>query len=95
MLLRIISFNLGVEFGQIIALAIMMAILRLFQGKPYFNTFAKVTNDGLIIAGFMLLLMQLHGYQHNRFPDEFDLNRDAHLHHHEDMQKDNSNHDNL
>ena len=96
MLGRIISFNIGVELGQIAALSIMLIILRLFHDHRNFKVFAKVANDGLIFAGLLLLLMQLHGYQHNANPDEFDLNKDAHLHHHEDMEEeDASHHDSL
>ena len=38
--------------------------------------FSKIANDALILAGFMLLLMQLHGYQHNSNSDEFGFSED-------------------
>ncbi|MCO4755145.1 MAG: HupE/UreJ family protein, partial [Bacteriovoracaceae bacterium] len=59
MLMRIVSFNVGVEVGQIAALAIMLAVLSTFRKSQFFKRFSKVANDGLILAGFMLLLMQL------------------------------------
>ena len=37
-------------------------------------------------AGVFLLLLQLHGYQHSVFADEFPLNRDDHSHVHAEME---------
>lgn len=82
MLMRIISFNVGVELGQIAALVIMLGILSGVRNTNAFKRFSKVANDGLILAGFMLLLMQLHGYLHTSAPDEFGFSEDNHLHHH-------------
>lgn len=85
MLMRIVSFNIGVELGQVVALVVMLLILSRFRHKSYFPRFSKVSNDGLILAGFMLLLMQLHGYLHTSHPDEFGFPEDSHYHAHEDM----------
>ena len=90
MLMRIISFNVGVELGQIAALALMLIILSGFRHTESFKRLSKVANDGLILAGFMLLLMQLHGYLHTSTPDEFGFNKDGHLHHHEDIDAESS-----
>lgn len=87
MLMRIVSFNVGVELGQIAALALMLVILSGFRHTEGFKRLSKVANDGLILAGFMLLLMQLHGYQHTSSPDEFGFSKDGHLHHHEDIEE--------
>lgn len=87
MLLRIISFNVGVEFGQIVALTIMLALLSGIRHTNVFKRFSKVANDGLILAGFMLLLMQLHGYLHTSNPDEFGFSEDNHIHHHMQLDK--------
>jgi hypothetical protein len=100
MLGRIISFNIGVELGQIIALTIMLFILSTFRKTDFFKRFSKVANDGLILAGFMLLLMQLHGYLHTSSPDEFGFSEDNHYHHHMKMDKlkntqPSTSHDNL
>ena len=100
MLMRIISFNIGVELGQIIALAIMLVLLSGIRKTEMFKRFSKVANDGLILAGFLLLLMQLHGYLHTSNPDEFGFSEDNHIHHHLDMgrPKENTNtnnHDNI
>lgn len=98
MLMRIVSFNVGVEFGQIAALAIMLVLLSSIRKTEVFKKFSKVANDGLILAGFMLLLMQLHGYLHTSNPDEFGFSEDNHNHHHLKLNKakiELNQHDNL
>ena len=87
MLWRIISFNIGVEFGQIMALVVMLSILNLWRKSSSFVKFSKVTNHALMFAGFMLFLMQLHGYLHTVNEEEFGFNRDEHYHIHMDMKQ--------
>ncbi|WP_373034591.1 HupE/UreJ family protein [Sulfurimonas sp.] len=84
-LMKIISFNIGVEFGQIIALVPILFILMLWRQKESFMQHSKVTNHAIMFAGFMLLLMQLHGYLHTTNEEEFGFNRDEHYHIHVDM----------
>ena len=57
MLIRIISFNVGVEVGQVLALAMMLFILNMWRKTASFMRLSKVANHGLMLAGFMLLLM--------------------------------------
>tara|TARA_B100001248_G_scaffold165189_1_gene124917 strand:- start:9483 stop:10262 length:780 start_codon:yes stop_codon:yes gene_type:complete len=99
MLGRIVSFNVGVEVGQIAALVIMLLIMNELRKLRLFERLSKVFNDGIMLAGFMLLLMQLHGYLHTSNPDEYSFSTDNHIHHHMEMEKtqteDNSQHDNL
>ena len=98
MLMRIISFNVGVELGQIVGLAFMLVIIKELRKLDFFKTLSKVLNDGLILAGFLLLLMQLHGYLHFSNPDEFKFSDDNHSHHHMKMLEMNNHknkHDNL
>lgn len=101
MLMRIVSFNVGVEVGQIVALVIMLMLLSGVRKTMAFQRFSKVANDGLILAGFMLLLMQLHGYLHTSNSDEFGFSNDNHYHHHLEMDQQSSpieteyQHDNL
>lgn len=85
MLLKIISFNIGVEFGQIIALILMLLILKQWRNTASFSRLSKVTNHVLMFAGFMLLLMQLHGYLHTTNEEDFGFNTDEHYHIHQDM----------
>jgi len=82
---RILAFNVGVELGQIAALAIMLFLLSGWRRMASFKRFSQATNGLLMVLGLLLLLMQLHGYLHSSNPDEFALNKDDHQHTHEDM----------
>ena len=86
LVLRILSFNLGVELGQIVALSGMWILLAGWRKTASFLKFSKVANAALMFAGLLLLLMQLHGYQHTRFPEEFPLNKDEHFELHQKME---------
>lgn len=83
---RILAFNVGVEAGQVIALTIMLLLLAGWRKRPSFTKFSNAANVGLIIVGALLLLMQLHGYEHTSHPDDYPLNKDDHHHVHEDME---------
>ncbi len=82
---RILSFNLGIELGQVSALCIMVALLFKFRRTQKFLQFSHVSNNGLILAGVLLFMMQMHGYLHTVNPDEFGFPEDNHAHAHEDM----------
>lgn len=71
LLLNIISFNVGIELGQISALALMLLLISAWRKSHAFQTFSLVANYGLILAGGLLFLMQMHGYAHISKPDEF------------------------
>ncbi|CKT68118.1 Uncharacterised protein [Mycobacterium tuberculosis] len=86
MLIRILSFNLGVEIGQIAALAVMVVLLALWRHRPSFRRFSFAANLALVYAGVLLLLMQLHGYQHDSDPNGFRFPDQEHKHAHEDME---------
>lgn len=85
MLWRILSFNVGVELGQIAALSAMVGLLALWRHRPSFQRFSVLANLGLIDAGFYLLFTQLHGYQHDSHPDNFRFPALEHRHAHEDL----------
>ncbi|MDA1275013.1 MAG: HupE/UreJ family protein [Verrucomicrobia bacterium] len=87
LVLRILSFNLGVELGQIVALSGMWIVLASWRKTASFMKFSKVANATLMFAGMLLLLTQLHGYQHTQFADEFPFNKDAHFELHENMDR--------
>ena len=87
LVLKILSFNLGVELGQIAALAVMLVLLAAWRRSPSFERFSDVANKALIFAGFMLLLFQLHGYLHTTYPDDFGFSQDLHHHAHEEMEQ--------
>lgn len=85
MLGRILSFNVGVELGQIAALAVMVGLLALWRHRPSFKRFSYAANLALFYAGVYLLFTQLHGYQHDVHPDDFRFPAAEHRHAHEDM----------
>lgn len=90
MLLRILSFNAGVEIGQIAALAVMVWVLALWRKRESFTRFSTLANNALMTVGGLLLLMQLHGYQHDSDPDGFRFPAKEHQHAHEDIEVDKS-----
>ena len=89
-LIRILSFNVGVEIGQIAALCLMVALLAAWRRRPSFQRFSVLANLSLVYAGGLLLLMQLHGYQHDVDPNGFRFPAQEHRHEHEDMDIDTS-----
>ena len=85
---RILAFNVGVEFGQVVALVVMVWVLSLIrEDAKDLGPFARVANGGLVAAGTLLLLFQLHGYLHTTYPDDLGFARDQHMRHHEDMDR--------
>ena len=73
LLLNIISFNVGIELGQISALLVMLLLIAAWRNSDFFKTFSKITNYGLIMAGGLLFLMQMHGYEHAVNADELNV----------------------
>jgi hypothetical protein len=63
---KILIFNLGVEFGQIIALMIMAVAIRSWQQVNAWPLINKTCNSALIFAGLGLLIFQLNGYVNER-----------------------------
>lgn len=70
LLMNIISFNVGIELGQISALVVMLFLIAAFRKSHVFKSFSKAANTFLIIAGGYLFLMQMHGYEHVANADE-------------------------
>jgi hydrogenase/urease accessory protein HupE len=84
---RILSFNLGIELGQIAALCVMLALLFKWRRTPSFLKISNASNNALIYAGAFLFLFQMHGYSHTLDPDEFPFPEDNHFHAHEKMDR--------
>jgi hypothetical protein len=82
---KIIAFNIGVELGQVSALIVLLGLLAIWRKRDSFQKFSNAANWSLMTVGTLLFLMQLHGYQHNAYPEDFEFNKDGHLHHHEDL----------
>lgn len=62
MLAKIISFNVGVELGQVAALIPIVILMQMWKKKPSYTTFYKLTNWGLVLAGIGLFCFQMYGY---------------------------------
>jgi len=65
LLMNIISFNIGIELGQISALALMLILIAAWRKSHFFQTFSLVTNYALIFWGVFLFLMQMHSFEHS------------------------------
>lgn len=87
LILKILSFNAGVEIGQVIALSVMLILLSGWRKMPSFAKFSSAANVLLLITGGLLFISQIHGFQHSHYADDFPLNRDDHHHAHEDMEQ--------
>lgn len=77
LLMNIISFNVGIELGQVSALALMLLMIAAFRKSSFFPTFSQISNYFLILAGAFLFLMQMHGYVHNADPSEFAISSES------------------
>ncbi len=87
LIMRILSFNVGVELGQVTALCIMLILIASWRRTRSFGQFSTVSNAGLILAGCFLFLMQMHGYVHTADPDSFGFSADNHFHEHIKMEE--------
>ncbi|SER22799.1 HupE/UreJ family protein [Neolewinella agarilytica] len=61
-LAKIVSFNLGVELGQIAALIPIVFIITRWQKAKSYDAFYRSVNVYLIIAGVGLFFYQMYGY---------------------------------
>jgi hypothetical protein len=59
---NIVSFNVGVEIGQFLALAAVLLALTAWRGRASFLRHAFVTNTALMTGGFILTGYHLMGY---------------------------------
>ncbi len=87
LLMQIISFNVGVEIGQIAALAIMLGVLTLFRSSGRQQVMGLVSNVAIAALGALLFIEQMHGYSHITRPDDFGFSHDYHVHAHEAMEE--------
>jgi hypothetical protein len=62
LLVNLISFNIGVEIGQVLVLAVVVALLNLWRRTPSFAPSAFYANVALMAAGFILTGQHLAGY---------------------------------
>lgn len=59
---NLIAFNLGVETGQILALAAILILMDWWRRTQSFTRGAMAANVAIMAAGFMLIAYQLAGY---------------------------------
>jgi hypothetical protein len=59
---NIVSFNVGVEIGQVLALLFVLIVLSSWRRSSGFLQHAFVTNGALMATGFLLAGYQLSGY---------------------------------
>jgi len=59
---NIVSFNVGVEIGQVLALAAVLIVLSVWRTRSGFLRHAFATNAVLMTAGFVLVGYQVAGY---------------------------------
>ncbi len=59
---NIVSFNVGVEIGQVLALTAVLLALTYWRTRPGFARHAFATNTALMTGGFLLIGRQLAGY---------------------------------
>ena len=62
LVVNMISFNVGVEIGQLIALTVMLAVIVWWRRQPAFARQAVAANALILFAGFLLMGYQLSGY---------------------------------
>jgi hypothetical protein len=61
-----VSFNVGVEMGQLVALSVILAAMIWWRSHAGFVRHAVLANVLLMTAGFVLMGFQLAGYAVNR-----------------------------
>jgi uncharacterized protein YneF (UPF0154 family) len=59
---KILAFNVGVELGQIAALTVMTAVVKVWRTSNSFALITRVPKGVLIAASGVLLALQVHGY---------------------------------
>ena len=62
LLVNLVSFNIGVEVGQVVALSILLALIVAWRRTRWFARGAVATNAAIMTAGFVLIGVQLTGY---------------------------------
>ena len=59
---NLIAFNVGVEVGQLLALAAILVVMRYWRAMPSFARRAYAVNVLMMTAGFALMGLQITGY---------------------------------
>lgn len=59
---KILAFNVGVEFGQIAALCLMVGVVRLWRQTTVWQPVMRASNAGLLTAGLALFAVQISAF---------------------------------
>lgn len=59
---NMIAFNIGVEIGQVLALALLFTLLQLLRDRPALPGFARNANVAMFAAGLVLFGLQITGF---------------------------------
>ncbi|MES2540493.1 MAG: HupE/UreJ family protein [Pseudomonadota bacterium] len=59
---NLIAFNVGVELGQLMALALILLAMRQWRARPAFARQAYAANVLMMVAGFALMGLQITGF---------------------------------
>jgi hypothetical protein len=60
--INLISFNVGVELGQLLVLTVMLALILAWRRTASFAKLAVATNGVILAAGVLLIELHLQGY---------------------------------
>ena len=63
---NLVSFNVGVEIGQVLALSAILLVMTFWRRSPSFGRSVVVANTALMAAGFVLVGYQLAGFAMER-----------------------------
>ena len=77
LLLNIISFNAGIELGQISALAAMLVLVAMWRKSQSFGAHSRIANYALIMFGLLLFLVQTHDYSHSSPSEDLTTGADS------------------
>jgi len=90
---RILAFNVGVEFGQVAALTVMLGVFKAWRTTQSFERFGNLANTGLVLAGAGLFVYQVNGYiSESAHPDSHEAVEAEQDVHHDDGTHDNADH---
>lgn len=62
LLANLVSFNIGVELGQVLVLVLVVALLNMWRGTTSFKRGARLANYALMAGGIALTLYHITGY---------------------------------
>lgn len=80
LLTRIISFNAGVELGQVAALLVLLLLLAGLRKMESYQKLGRITNILLLAAGVGLFIYQINGYFHSHGHDHSHGESEPHPH---------------